>query len=156
MEQRVTANDCDGARGDFRLAHIVDKEGKERDTGSGGEERMAGEENGDPEGGRKRPLETCEPFDCPIPGDHPNKRSKGDDSEGEDAAATDDVARRTFSPETSARLRTPSPIFITASPDSTMAIVRQTSAVPEIEDTKKAVRDAAHRDSVLRSLPFEQ
>jgi hypothetical protein len=156
MEQRVIANDCDGARGDFRLADIVDKEVKERDTGSGGVERMAGEENRDPEGGRKRPLGTCEPFDCPTPGDHPNKRSKGDDSESEDTAATDDFARRTFSPEATPRLRTPSPTFVTVSPSSAITIVRQTSAVPGLEDTEKAVWDAAHRDSVIRSLPSER
>jgi hypothetical protein len=59
----------------------------------GGDERMAGENDGDPEERRKRPLEACEAFDCPAPGDLPNKRSKGDDSESEDTAATDDLAR---------------------------------------------------------------
>ena len=156
MEQRVAANNRDGARRDFKLGDMTDKEEEERNTGSGGDEMMAGENDGDPEKRRKRSLETCEAFDCPTPGDRPNKRSKGDDSESEDTSATDHLARRTFSPETTPRPRTPSPTFITASPSSAITIVRQTSAVPGLEDTKSAVWDAAQRDSVISSLPHEQ
>jgi hypothetical protein len=155
-KQRVTANNCDGARRDCKLGDMTDKEEEERNTGSGGDEMMAGENDGDLEERRKRPLETCEAFDCPTPGDRPSKRSKGDDSESEDTSATDHLARRTFSPETTPRPRTPSPTFITASPSSAITIVRQTSAVPGLKDTKSAVWDAAQRDSVISSLPHEQ
>jgi hypothetical protein len=156
MEQRVTANDCDGARGDCRLADIADKEGEGRNTGSGGDERMAGEDDGDPEERRKRPLETCEPFDCPTPGDRPNKRSKSDDSESDDDAATDDSPKRTVNLETTPRPRTPSPTSTTASPGSILEIVRQTSGVPGLENTEKAVWDAAQRDSIISSLPVKE
>ena len=117
---------------------------------------MAGEDDGDPEERRKRPLETCEAFDCPTPGDRPNKRSKGDDSESEDTSATDHLARRTFSPETTPRPRTPSPTSTTASPGSILEIVRQTSVVPGLENTEKAVWDAAQRDSIISSLPVKE
>ena len=156
MEQRVTANDCDGARGDCRLADIADKEGEGRHTGSGGGERMAGEENGDPEERRKRPLETCKAFDCPTPGDRPNKRSKGDDSESEDGVVTDDLLKRTANLETTPRSRTPSPTSTTASPGSILEFVRQTSVVPGLENTEKAVWDAAQRDGTINSLPDKQ
>jgi hypothetical protein len=156
MEQRVAANNRDGAWRGCRLGNMTDKEGEGRDIGSDGEERMAGENDGDSEERRKRPLETCEAFDCPTPGDRPNKRSKGDDSESEDTSATDHLTRRPFSSETTPRPRTPSPTFITASPSSAITIVRQTSAVPGLEDTEKAVWDAAHRDSVICLLPLKQ
>jgi hypothetical protein len=156
MEQRVTANNRDGARGDCRLADIADKEGEGRDTGSGGGEGTAGEENRDPEKRRKRHLETCEVFDCPTPGDYPNKRSKGDDSEGEDTAATDDLPKQTFNLETTPRPRTSSPTSTTASPASVIEIVRQTSVVPGLENTEKAVWDAAQRDSTINTLTLEQ
>jgi hypothetical protein len=139
MKQRVTANNCDGARRDYKLGDITDKEEEERNTGSGGDEMTARENDGDSEERRKRPLETCEAFNCLTPGDRPNKRSKGDDSESEDTAATDDLTRRTFSPRTTPRPRTPSPTFIAASPSSAITIVRQTSAVPRLEDTGNAV-----------------
>ena len=156
VEQRVTANNCDGARGNYRLADVTDKEGEVRETGSDGEERMAGEDDADLEKRRKRPLETCEVFDSPTPGDRPNKRSRSNESESEDDAATGNLPRRPASPETTPRLRTPSPTFTTASPASTIAIVRQTSVVPGLEDTKSAVWDAAQRDSVIISLPHKQ
>jgi hypothetical protein len=38
VEQRVTANNRDGARGEYRLTDVTDKEGKVRETGSDGEE----------------------------------------------------------------------------------------------------------------------
>ena len=116
----------------------------------------AGENDGDPEERRKRSLETCEAFDCPTPGDRPNKRSKGDDSESEDTSATDDLARRTFSPGTTPRPRTPSPNSTTASPGSILEIVRQTSVLPGLEDIESAVCHAAQRDSVISSLPPKQ
>jgi hypothetical protein len=134
---------------------MSDKEEEERNTGSGEEERMAGENDGDPEERRKQPLEICKAFDCPTPGDRPSKRSRSNERESEDDAATGNLPGRTFSPETTPRLRTPSPTFTTASPASTIAIIRQTSAVPELQDTEKAVWDTAHRDSVICSLPLE-
>jgi len=156
MEQRVTADNRDGAWRNCRLADITDKEGEERDTGSGREERMAGEENGDPEERRKRPLETCEAFDCPTPGDRPNKRSRSNEGKSEDGAATDYLTGRTFSPETTPRPTTPSPTFIIDTPGSTLEIVRQTSVVPGLEDTEKAVWNAAQRNRTISSLPREQ
>jgi hypothetical protein len=156
MEQRVTADNRDGAWRDCRLADITDKEGEERDTGSGREERMAGEENGDPEERRKRPLETCEAFDCPTPGDRPNKRSRSNEGKSEDGAATEYLTGRTFSPETTPRLTTPSPTFIIDTPGSTLEIVRQTSVVSGLEDTKSAVWKAAQRDSIISSLPVKE
>jgi hypothetical protein len=123
MEQRVAANNRDGAWKGCRLGDVTNKEGEERDTGSDGEERMAGKENRDHKGRKKQPLDTCEAFDCPTLGDRLNKCSKGDDSESEDTLATDHLARRAFSPEATPRLRTPSPTSITASPSSTIAIV---------------------------------
>jgi len=156
VEQRVTANNCDGARGNYRLADVTDKEGEVRETGSDGEERMAGEDDADLEKRRKRPLETCEVFDCPTPGDRPNKRSKGDDSESEDNAATDDLPRRTVNPETTPRPKTPSPTSTIASPGSILEIYRQTSVVSGLETTEKAVWDAAQRDSTINSLPDKQ
>jgi hypothetical protein len=155
-EQRVTANNRDGAQRDCKIGDVTDKEEEERNTGLGGDKRMARENDGDPEERRKRPLETCEAFDCPTPGDRPNKRSRSNEGESEDNAATDNLPRRPFSPETTPRLRTPSPTFTTASPASTVAIVRQTSVVPGLEDTKSAVWDAAQRDSVISSLPYGQ
>jgi hypothetical protein len=44
----------------------------------------------------------------------------------------------------------------TASPASILEIVRQTSVVPGLENTEKAVWDAAQRDSTINSLPREQ
>ena len=119
---------------------------------------MAEEENGDPEEERKRPLDTCEVFDCPTPGDRPNKRSKGDGSESEDTAATDDLHERTFNLETTPRPEKspPSPTSTAASPASILEIVRQTSVVPGLENTEKAVWDAAQRDGTINSLPREQ
>ena len=117
---------------------------------------MAGEDDGDPEERRKRPLETCEAFDCPTPGDRPNKRSKSDDSESDDNAATDDSPKRTVNLETTPRPRTPSPTSTTASPGSILEIVRQTSVVPGLENTEKAVWDAAQRDSIISSLPVKE
>jgi hypothetical protein len=155
MKQRVAANNCNGARRDCKLGDITDKE-EERNTGSGGDEMTAGENDGDPKERRKRSLETCEAFDCPTPGDRPNKRSKGDDSESEDTLATDHLARRTFSPETTPRPRTPSPTSTTASPGSIFEIVRQTSVLPGLEDIESAVCHAAQRDSVISSLPPKQ
>jgi hypothetical protein len=152
MKQRVTANNRDGARRGCRLGDMTDEEREERDIGSDGEERMAGENDGDPEERRKRPLE----FDCPTPGDRPNKRSKGDDSESEDTAATGDLPKLTFNLETTPRPRTSSPTSTTASPGSILEIVRQTSVVPGLENTEKAVWDAAQRDSNINSLPREQ
>jgi hypothetical protein len=152
MKQRVTANNRDGARRGCRLGDMTDKEREERDIGSDGEERMAGENDGDPEERRKRPLK----FDCPTPGDRPNKRSKGDDSESEDTAATGDLPKLTFNLGTTPRPRTSSPTSTTASPGSILEIVRQTSVVPGLENTEKAVWDAAQRDSNINSLPREQ
>jgi hypothetical protein len=156
MEQRVAANNCDGAWRDCRLGDMTDKEEEERNIGSGGEERMAGENNGDPEEKRKRPLETCEAFDCPTPGDRPNKRSKGDDSESEDAVAMDNLLKRTVNLGISPRPRTPSPTSTTASPGSILEIVRQTSVVPGLGNTEKAVWDGTQRDSIINSLPRKQ
>jgi hypothetical protein len=156
MEQRVTATDCDGAQGDCRLADIADKEGEERNIGSGREEKMAGENDGDPKERRKRPLETCEVFDCPTPGDRPSKRSKSDDSESEEDAATDDLPKRTVNLATTPRRRTPPPTSTTASPGSILEIVRQTSVIPGLENTEKAVWDAAQRDATINSLPVKE
>ena len=156
IEQRVTANNCDRAWRDCRLADIADKEGEGRDTGSGGGEGMAGEENRDPEERRKRHLETCEVFDCPTPGDRPSKRSRSNESESGDDAATDTLSRLTFSPERTPRLRESSPTSTTASPGSILEIVRQTSAVPGLGDTEEAVWDAAQKDSVICSLSLRQ
>ena len=155
MEQRVTANNRDGARGDCRLVDIADKEGEGRDTGSGGGEGMAGEENRDPER-RKRHLETCEVFDCPTPGDRPSKRSRSNESESGDDATTDTLSRLIFSPEKTPRPRESSPTSTTASPGSILEIVRQTSAVPGLGDTEEAVWDAAQKDSVICSLSLRQ
>jgi len=121
------------------LGDTTDREGKKRDIGPGGEERMAEENHGDHEERRKRPLETCEVFDCPTPGDRPNKRSKCDNSESEDGVATDDLHKRTVNLETTPRPRTPSPKSTTASPGSILEIVRQTSVVTRLENTEKAV-----------------
>jgi len=98
-------NNRDGAWRGLRLADMTDKEGEERDTGSGGEEKTAGKENTDPKQRRKRPLERCEAFECSTPGDRPNKRSKGDDSGSEDTAATDGLHKRTFNLETTPQPR---------------------------------------------------
>jgi hypothetical protein len=155
MKQRVTANNCDGVRRDCKLGDITDKE-EERNTGSDGDEMTAGENDGDPEERRKRSLETCEAFDCPTPGDRPNKRSKGDESESGDDAATDTLSRLTFSPERTPRLRESSPTSTAASPGSILEIVRQTSAVPGLGDTEEAVWDAAQKDSVICSLSLRQ
>jgi hypothetical protein len=156
MEQRVTANNRDGAQGDCRLADIADKEGEERDTGSGGGEGMAGEENRDPVERRKRRLETCEVSDCPTPGDRPSKRSRSNESESGDDATTDTLSRLISSPERTPRPRESSPTSTTASPGSILEIVRQTSAVPGLGDTEEAVWDAAQKDSVICSLSLGQ
>jgi hypothetical protein len=156
MKQRVTANNRNGVWSDCGLGDMTDKEGEQRDIGSGGDESMAGANDGDSEERRKRPLDTCEAFDCPTPGDRPNKRSKGDDSESEDTAATDDLPKQTFNLETTPRPRTSSPTSTTASPASVIEIVRQTSVVPGLENTEKAVRDAAQRDSTINTLTLEQ
>ena len=132
------------------------KEGEVREKGSDGEERMAGEDDADPEERRKRPLETCEVFDCPTPGDRPNKRSRSNESESDDDAATGNLPRRPFSPETTPRPRTSPPTPTTASPGSILEIVRQTSVVPGLEDIESAVCHAAERDSVISSLPPKQ
>ena len=155
IEQRVTANNRDRAWRDCRLADMTDKERKERGTGSGEEERMAGEENGDHEERRKRPSETCD-FECLTPRDRPNKRSKSDDSEREDNAASDDLPERTVNLETTPRPKTPSPASTAASPSSILEIVRQTSIVPGLENTRKAVWDAAQSDSTINSLSDQQ
>lgn len=112
---------------------------------------MAGEVDGTPKGGRKRPLEKSEAFGCSTPKDRPNKRSKS-----EDGAAPDDSPKRAVSPETTPRPRTSSPTSTTASPGSILELVRQTSVVPGLENTEKAVWDAAQRDSIINSLPREQ
>jgi hypothetical protein len=117
---------------------------------------MAREEGGDPKETRKRPLERCEVLKCSTPGDRPNKRSKSDGGRSEDGAATGDLTRRTFSPKTTLRPRTPSPTFIIDTPSSKLEIVRQTSVVPRLENTEKAVWDAAQRDSTINSLPRKQ
>jgi hypothetical protein len=96
---------------------MTDKEGEERDTDSGGEGRMAGEGDEDPVERRMRPLETCD-FACLTPGDCPNKRSKSDDSESEDGAATDDLHKRTVNLGTTPRPRTTSSTSTAASPGS--------------------------------------
>lgn len=93
MEQGVAANNRDGAWRDCRLANMTYKEREGRRTTSGGEKRKACEEDGDPVERGKRPLETCEVFDCPTPGDRPNERSKDDDSESEDNTATEDLRK---------------------------------------------------------------
>jgi hypothetical protein len=88
--------------------------------------------------------------------DRPKKRRKGDDSESEDNAATDDSPKRTVNLETTPRPRTLSPTSTTASPGSILEIVRQTSVVPGLENTEKDVWDAAQRDSTINSLPDKQ
>jgi hypothetical protein len=156
MEQRVAANNPEGSWRDCGLADRADKEEEDITVGSSEEERMAGEEGGDPKERRKRPLERYEVLGCSTPRDRPNKRSKSDGGKSEDGAATDDLIRRTFSPEATPRPRTPSPTFIIDTPGSKLEIVRQTSVVPGLENTEKAVWDAAQRDSIINSLPREQ
>jgi hypothetical protein len=63
---------------------------------------------------------------------------------------------RTFGPETTPRPTTPSPTFIIDTPGSTLEIFRQTSVVPRLEITAKAVWDSAQRDRTISSLPREQ
>jgi hypothetical protein len=124
IEQRVIANNRNEVWSDCGLGDMTNKEGEQRDTGSGGEESMAGENDRDSDERRKRPLDTCEAFDYPTLGDYLNKRSKGDDSESEDTAATDDLPKQTFNLKTTLRLRTSSPTSTTASPASVIEIVR--------------------------------
>jgi hypothetical protein len=155
MEQRVTANNRDGAWESWKVGGRNDKEENKRSVESGEKERMAGEEDRTLKEGRKRPQKS-EAFGCSTPKGRPNKRSKSGDSESEDVAATDDLPERTVNLEIIPRSRTSSPTSTTASPGSVLDIVRQTSVVRGLEDTVSAVRDAAQRDNVIRSLPSEQ
>jgi hypothetical protein len=119
-------------------------------------ESLDGKREVTPDGGKKRSLETSEPYRCSIPKDCPNKRSKIGESEGRYDTATKDLPEQTASPKTTPRPRASSPTLTTASPGSTIAIIHQTSVVPGPEDTKSAVWHAAERDSMISSLPPEQ
>lgn len=113
-----------------------DKEEEERSIYSGEEDRMAGEENGNPEERRKRPFQGGEVFGCSTPRDRPNKRSKSDGGESEDGAATDDLPNLKVSPKTTPRPRTSSPTSTTASPKTTLEIVHRSNVVPGLENTE--------------------
>ena len=118
---------------------MTDKEEEERNIGPGRGERMARKNNRDPKERRKQPLETCEAFNCPTPGDRPNKHSKGNESKGEDTATADNLLKRTVNPRITPRLRTSSPTSTTASPALMLEIVCQTGMEPGLENTEKDV-----------------
>jgi hypothetical protein len=105
---------------------------------------------------RKRPFERSEAFGCSISKERLKKRSKTDEGERRDGAATVGLPERTISTKATSQPSTSSPMFNTAPPGSTIAIVRQTSVVPGLEDTESAVWDAAQKDSVISSLSLEQ
>jgi hypothetical protein len=155
-EQQVTENNRDGVWRSWKVKDTNGKEDEERCTNACEEEKMAEDENGSADARRKRPLEKSEALRCSTPEERPNKRSKGDGGENVDGAATNDSPVRTVSPETTPRPKTSSPTLITTSPGSTIEIVRQTSVVPGLQCTEKAVWDAAQRDSIISSLPHEQ
>jgi hypothetical protein len=146
VEQRVTASHRNGAWRSWDVRNVNSREEGEKCTTSGGEERMVEDENKSAEETRKRA------FACSTPNNPPNKRSKTDDGENEDDAATKDSLSRTNGLETQTRPRTPSLESTTPSSPKTIEIVRQVSVVPGLEGTESGVWDAARRDAVFTSL----
>ncbi|KAM0714625.1 hypothetical protein Q7P37_009921 [Cladosporium fusiforme] len=145
MKQGVAASDQEGARTSWKVREINDKEDREMNIDGGEEEKIAGEEDRSPKEGRKRPFERN---GYSALEDLPNKRGKCDEGESEHSAATDDLAKRRVNLDTTPRPRTSSPTCTTASPGSTLEVVRQTSVVSGLENTEKAVWDAAQRDTL--------
>jgi hypothetical protein len=141
---------------DHEKDQMEEADEEESSVGVSEEKKVAGEEDRALEERRKRPLERSEVVYCSTPEERPNKRSKGDGGENVDSVATDDSPIRTISPKTTPRPKTSSPTLTTASPDSTIEIVRQTSVVPGLQYTEKAVWDLAQRDNIIGSLPREQ
>lgn len=78
MKHRAAANNHEGAWRSWNAGDMDDKEEEERSIDSGEEDRMAGEENGNPEERRKQPFQSSEAFGYSTPRDCPNKRSKSD------------------------------------------------------------------------------
>jgi hypothetical protein len=103
------------------------------------EKKVAGEEDRALEETRKRPLEKSEVFYYSTLEERLNKRSKGDGGKNVDSVATNDSPIRMVSPETTLRTKTSSSTLTTASPGLTIEIIRQTSVVPRLQHTEKAV-----------------
>jgi hypothetical protein len=150
MEEAEEGEDQGGREGQGE--ETGDDEEEEREKEGNEEAKVAGEENRALEKNRKRPLEKSEALHCSTPEERPNKRSKEDGGENVDSVATNNSPIRTISPETTLRPKTSSPTLTTASPGSTIEIVRQTSVVPGLQYTEKAVWDLAQRDSIINSL----
>jgi hypothetical protein len=123
---------------------------------AGEEERTAEDENGSAEERRKRAFEGSEVFECSSPEERPKKRSKSKGGESDNGAAMDDSFRRPFGLETTPRPRTLSLTSTVVFPGSIFELVRQTSVVPGLKNTEKAVWDAAQRDSIITSLPQKE
>lgn len=113
-----------------------EEEEEERSMSSDEEERTVGEEDVSPTEVRKRPFERSEAYECST---SPNKRSKTDGGESDGVAAVYDRPDRIRGGETTPRPSTSALASATASPNATLAIVRQNSVVPGLEDTKSAV-----------------
>jgi len=146
----MATNNRDGTWRTWETGDTKGEEDEQSCTNFDEGERTSRDENGGAEERRKRALDGDEAMDNALLEEHPNKRSKSEQGENKNDAAMEDSFERCL--ETSSRPNTPSPMRSTTSPGSTIKIVRQTSVVPGLEDTKSAVWDAAQREVVFISL----
>jgi hypothetical protein len=146
MGQHATTNNRDGSWRSWKVGATNGKENEGMCTNADEEERMVEDENGSAEETRKRPVV------CSTLENRPNKRSKTDNGEIEDDAATKDSPSRTDDLKAQPRPRTPSLQPTTPSSPKTIEIIRHISVVPGLEGTESAVWDAARRDAVFTSL----
>ena len=134
VEQRVAANHLSGAWRSWAPGYANGREEEIRGTTSEGGEGTVEADDGSGEGKRKRDFEGDGAMGTSTLEEYPKKRNKSTREDDESDAVMEDLFERDM--ETPLRPTTPSPMFPTLSPESTIKTVRQTSVVPGLEDTE--------------------